>query len=104
MRWFRRSRSFGGDHASGRILVPFYERLVEALEALGYVRPDDQTPAEFARDVAASLNRIPQLAELGEAPPLITQQFYRVRYGDTILNDAETAAVNAALERLNRLR
>jgi transglutaminase-like putative cysteine protease len=101
-RWWNRSRSLGGVNASGRFLVPFYERFLEALEAHGYLRPAEQTPAEFARDVAASMDRVPQLAELGEVPPLITQQFYRVRYGDATLNDAETAAVNAALERLKR--
>ncbi len=101
-RWWRQSRDLGGAHSSRRLVVPFYERFVEAMLARGYVRPTEQTPAEFAEDVAARLGRIPQLAELNDVPDLITREFYRVRYGDATLNDTETAAVASALERLKR--
>jgi hypothetical protein len=100
IRWWRSARRLTDPRASGRLLVPFYERFIDVMSARGYVRSAGQTPAEFAHEVAARWNRIPQLADVGEAPALITHQFYRVRFGSVRLNDAETAAVNSALDRL----
>jgi hypothetical protein len=70
------------------------------MTARGLVRPADHTPAEFARDVAARLNGTLATAELGQAPGLITDCYYRVRFGDVELSPAEVSSVNTALERL----
>lgn len=98
--WWRIVRDRSGGKLSVRVSVPFYERFVDLMKARGFQRPSTQTPAEFARTVAARLDGRSQTAEISASPGVITDLFYRVRYGETTLNDAETAAVNAALERL----
>lgn len=98
--WWKTAGNLADRRFSARITVPFYERFVELMKARGFHRLQEETPAEFARTVSAKLNGTVESAELGESPGLITDLFYRVRYGDAPLTDAETASVNHALEQL----
>ena len=81
-------------------MVPFYERFVQLMSARGLTRPADRTPAEFAKSVSTRLDGAASSTELGLAPGLITDLYYRVRYGEKELSSAEMSSVNAALEKI----
>lgn len=97
--WFQNRE---GAAAEGRILVPFYERFLELMTARGLFRPSDQTPAEFAQAVARQLNGTPASADVGHATGVITDLFYRVRYGELELNPSEVSVVDEALLRIEQ--
>lgn len=97
-RWraYRRRRALarGGDSR-----IEFYRRLQELLARQGWRRRGNQTPREFAAEVAL---RLSEPARRAGEPALteVTEAFYQARFGREPLTPAESAAVNRALDDL----
>jgi len=75
--------------------VEFYQRFCRRLAAVGLRRRADQTPAEFARELAA---RSPTFAD---APGLV-HAYYEVAFGGHPLSPARRAGIEAFLNRLRQ--
>jgi hypothetical protein len=82
--WYRRRRENQFTKAP-RPSLPFYAEALELLEQMGYCRTAGQTPAELT----ASLRQ----AELRQPTSVLTQLFYRIRYGGETINSS-TPPVN----------
>ncbi len=76
--------------------LAFYVRMMKRLRALGHERASGQTPAAFAREVAA---REPE--SLGMVVPL-TELYYAIRFGGQTLNEAQIQFVRDGLTSLSR--
>jgi signal transduction histidine kinase len=72
-----------------RITVEFYFRMERILAKAGQIRRAALTPLEFARQSAF----MPQMLPVVEA-------FYRVRFGNVILNEEESQSILQTLDRL----
>ncbi len=83
-----------------RIVVAFYERFLAMMTAAGFTRRNDQTQREFARDVELALCDRLASAGLGGFPTQLADLFYRVRFGDGLLQPAEAIDVEGRLTRL----
>lgn len=77
--------------------VEFYLHYRRLLKNLGLTRGTSQTPAEFARELAA---RYPALSEA----PLLVNAYYDVAYGRRELVGERRQVVEAFLEKLHALR
>jgi hypothetical protein len=75
--------------------VDFYLQFLRRLQALGIRRPADQTPAEFARDLAA---RHPALGPASE----VVQAYYEVAFGDHALDSDRRRRIDTFLARLKK--
>jgi len=96
VRWLRQlilSRRAGWQRAGDAV---FYYRLCRRLSALGLRRRPDQTPAEFAADVAA---RHPALRPATE----VVSAYYGVIYGNHSLSPDRRQAFEEFLHKLNGL-
>lgn len=82
--------------------VEFFRRLETLLARHGLTRPTCQTHRQFARQAGEVLARSTGQAALGALPPMIAEAFYRVRFGRLALDPAAAAAIEAALEELDR--
>ncbi len=91
--WFRRRREKHFARAA-RPSLPFYAEALELIEQAGYSRAPGQTPAELT----ASL---PQ-AELRQPTSVLTQLFYRLRYGGETSNPAISPANEQSFLAQNR--
>ncbi|HOW72984.1 MAG TPA: transglutaminaseTgpA domain-containing protein [Phycisphaerae bacterium] len=74
----------------------FYRRFRRRLRSLGLRRPADQTPAEFAAELA---RRYPSLSDA----PSVVRAYYRVAFGRGGLLPSEKAHIEAFLQRLRTL-
>jgi transglutaminase-like putative cysteine protease len=83
--------------------VAFYERFEQLVAAAGYQRLPQQTPLEFAQAIGGQLFDMPSRRIAARAPRQVVEAFYRVRYGGQILADDEYAAVERALDDLQRV-
>lgn len=99
-RWWRSARRLDANSASRYVAVPFYEQFLEQMRSRGYLRPAARTPLEFAREVSHNLHGQSATSDLSLMPGLITDMYYRVRYGDQELDAGQMSSVNAALEKL----
>ena len=80
--------------------VSFYERFLRIVARLGIRQQPTQTAREFVRD---SLERLqPQLAaaNMGAWPDEMVDVFYRVRFGNAVLNPQEAEALDTRLSQL----
>lgn len=102
-RWLSR---FGGRVALGerdaRTRVEFYRRLEALLARLGLTRSTSQTQREFAREAGTIIVDATGQQNLAELPVRIVEAFYRVRFGDTPLDNPQAEAVEQALRELRQ--
>jgi len=80
--------------------IEFYERFVRLMQSRGLLREATQTQYEFATQAAERLAVDLRTANLNEVPRVVSDVFYRVRFGDEALSDAEAAQIEALLSRL----
>ena len=76
----------------------FYYRLEKMLESCGWIRKDNVTPAEFARDTAPHLAS--RDVDSREILSRFADAFYRVRYGKRKLSENELHDLDASLSQL----
>jgi protein-glutamine gamma-glutamyltransferase len=94
----RRSRRTGDADASR--LAPFYARFVRLLARQGRSPKMGQTPREFAAEISEALRtRSKSEADAG-APLLLTDAYYRVRFGGQEITPDEQRSLDAAVDRL----
>ena len=106
-RWGRRLAR--GDRPDASMLNAgdsFFRRLQQLLGARGVTRPRAETPREFARRAAEFLIGLGAGAEaVADVPPLVVDAFYRLRFGDLPLSEADRDHLSARLDALEaRLR
>ncbi len=77
--------------------VEFYRRFCHLLHDLGLTRRDEQTPAEFAAELAE------HYADFSEAPDLV-RAYYEVAYGRRSLSTERQTRIHTFLRRLKRLK
>ncbi|HSW46236.1 MAG TPA: DUF3488 and DUF4129 domain-containing transglutaminase family protein [Phycisphaerae bacterium] len=90
------ARCAGGGRADARPEVEFYQRFLLRLKHLGLQRRPEQTPAEFAEELARNW---PAFAP---APELV-QAYYGVVFGRRVLPDDHRVAIEAFLQALRSL-
>lgn len=107
-RAFRRRRRWTEDvRASSRPKVAFYERLLAILARRGMERRPEQTPREFAAEVARWLAPVnSDMASSGDPPALlparVVESFYLVRFGAATLDKSEADQIEQALTKLDQ--
>lgn len=99
-RWTRQRR--GTALADGEQTVEFYRRLERILAEHGVARPATQTQREFATVAGGQLAETPHLRRAALLPRSVVEAFYVVRFGNRPLDAAAEAAVQQALEELER--
>ncbi len=82
--------------------VEFYERFARLMQSRGLQREPAQTQQEFAMQAAESLELELRAANLGEVPRAVSDFYYRVRFGDETLSDADAGRVESHLSFLER--
>ena len=80
--------------------IEFYERFVRLMQSRGLQRAATQTQHEFATQAAEALALELRAASLNEVPRAVSDVFYRVRFGDETLSDAEATRIEALLSQL----
>ena len=85
---------------ASRRWIEFYERFVRLMQSRGLQRAATQTQHEFATLAAETLVLELREARLHEVPRAVSEVFYRVRFGDETLSDAEATQIEALLSRL----
>jgi hypothetical protein len=98
-RWLGRLKH-GGERQ--RRTVEFYERFRKICALYGLERASAQTQREFACVVRRTLSRPLRAAGLAELPAELTDWFYRVRFGDYRLSEAQLATLEQRLCDLER--
>jgi hypothetical protein len=84
-----------------RQIVAFYVRLEKLLADLDIVRAPSQTQREFAGAAAQRLAALgPRIAPAADVPTQIVDAFYRVRFGQSTLDNLQTEAIEQGLSRL----
>lgn len=84
------------DRASGRH-VDFYDHFIRVLRRHGHTRARSQTPLEFALLIQVKLAPTLAAAGLGSFPSQLVQQFYGVRFGDSLPTDDEQTLLRSQL-------
>ena len=80
--------------------IEFYERFARLMQSRGLQREPTQTQHEFAAQAAERLAVDLRVASLHEVPRAVSDVFYRVRFGDETLSDAEATHIEALLSQL----
>ncbi|MGE0607263.1 MAG: DUF3488 and DUF4129 domain-containing transglutaminase family protein [Pirellulales bacterium] len=80
-------------------VVLFYRRFEQVLAKRKLVRATGQTQREFARDIGGRLADTTD-SRAAAAPRMVTDAFYRVRFGGQALDNAELDGVEKALQTL----
>ncbi len=100
--WFvrriRGTRPRTGDQRNSH--VEFYRRLENTLQRHHMQRPRNQTQREFAEIVGSRLADHSATQAVAGVPGHVAGAFYRVRFGQTTLDNSEADAVEHALIRL----
>lgn len=78
--------------------VLFYQRMLLLLQTKGYAKPPESTPSEFVESIKQEIPD-PYMQDLS----FLTSLFYRSRFGNHLLTEAEMAAVRESLTRLKGL-
>ncbi len=77
--------------------IGFYERFARLMQSRGLQREPAQTQHEFAAHAAQTLDLELRAANLNGVPCVVSELFYRVRFGDETLSDAEADQVESQL-------
>ncbi|MFO1093405.1 MAG: transglutaminaseTgpA domain-containing protein [Planctomycetaceae bacterium] len=105
-RLWRLLRRIRGDSSAvrrGAPIVAFYERFRRAAARAGYERAGPQTPREFAQKVGEQIGAGKGLPNLSPPiPQFVTENYYRVRYGDEELPSDLLAALQRQLDDFER--
>lgn len=101
--WFAWPRWRGREPQQKTPRVAFYDRFEQLVASAGYHRLPQQTPLEFAQAVGGQLFDMPSRRVAARAPRQVVEAFYRVRYGGHALGEEEHAAVERALDDLQRV-
>ncbi|MBL8851013.1 MAG: DUF4129 domain-containing protein, partial [Planctomycetaceae bacterium] len=82
-------------------VVPFYERFRAIAARAGYERAGPQTPREFARNISQRMGdgTAPRPVEI---PQLVTESYYRVRFGEEQLPADLVQKLQSQLDELER--
>jgi transglutaminase-like putative cysteine protease len=81
----------------------FFSRCVRVLRKFGFEREDSQTPQELTRDAGEFLVREKGVVSSKEWLQLLTQSYYRLRFGGgRSLSDQDQAEVQAAIKNLEK--
>lgn len=89
------------DASSQTIGNQFFRRLLQLLETRGITRPGAETPREFARRAARFLAESGGGADgVADVPPLVVEAFYRLRFGNHPLSEADKEHLAARLDAL----
>ena len=97
----RMARGDRSDPSSQAVGNSFFRRLLQLLESSGVTRPAAETPREFARRAAVFLSGQNLGHEIvADVPPLVVDAFYRTRFGDHPLTEADHRHLIARLDAL----
>ncbi|MCK4375850.1 MAG: transglutaminase domain-containing protein, partial [Candidatus Brocadiae bacterium] len=97
----RRSRRRGRRDRTLR----FYQELLRILRKKGMTRPPHVTPREFAQAAGAQLAEANEDGQVVQAAlGLVTDMYYRARFGGYELTDVQSARVREALQTLARAK
>ena len=97
----RMTRGEAADTSSQAVGNSFFRRLLQLLEASGISRPVAETPREFARRAAEFLAGPGAGHEaVADVPPLVVDAFYRTRFGNHDLSEADHRHLVARLDAL----
>ncbi|MBC8116659.1 MAG: DUF3488 domain-containing protein [Candidatus Saccharimonas sp.] len=91
-RGWRRSRQ-----PTARQWIEFYERFTRLMQLRGLQREPTQTQQEFAALATETLDLELRSANLNGVPHAVSEFFYRVRFGDETLSDAEASLIESQL-------
>ncbi|MDX1930881.1 MAG: DUF3488 and transglutaminase-like domain-containing protein [Pirellulaceae bacterium] len=81
----------------------FFARCVRVLRKFGFERDDSQTPQELTREAADYLVREKGVASSNEWLNVLTQSYYRLRFGGgRTLNEQDQAEVQTAIRNLEK--
>lgn len=102
-RWWRqRRRRVGSIERQRRARVAFYRRLEALLARRGLTRAAWQTQREFAREAGPKLATALGRPQLSDLPAHVVEAFYQVRFGQRLLDEHQTLAVEQAIAELER--
>ena len=79
-----------------------FHRMERLLAKHGHRRLKEQTPLEYANDVASAWAHDPGLGQVADIPKKIVQAFYRVRYGYHSLSSGETKKLDEMVSKLDK--
>lgn len=82
--------------------IEFYRRLETLLGEHGLRRSEGQTPREFAEVASQRLQKMTADSELAAVPPRVVEYFYRVRFGNGRLDNAEVKRLETWLGSLRQ--
>ena len=83
-------------------IVRFYERFREICEQNGQRRGESQTEREFVGEMNSAWGERLQAAGLGEFPGWLVEQFYKVRFGETLSATLDESSIEQQLSQLER--
>jgi hypothetical protein len=87
--------------SAGMAGIHFYRRLLRLLAEFGLDRPPAETPREFARRAAIFLaGQGSGLEAVADVPPLVVEEFYRIRFGEHTIREDDFERVTARLDAL----
>jgi protein-glutamine gamma-glutamyltransferase len=101
LRWSRLQAARAARLRRGR-RVEFYERFRQLCERESWTLSSGQTPREFAARVRTHLAERPIPSHLALFPVELTEDFYRVRFGDIDLPEPRIDALNTRLHELEQ--
>ena len=85
-----------------RQIVPFYEKMIGTLKREHNLeRGPYQTQREFASEVADHFTEHPGQSDIQSAVEMITEAFYRVRFGERPLNNHSAEQVERMAKELD---
>jgi hypothetical protein len=96
----RALRASRGESGRGNSTIEFYERFRKLASRAGLERPQTQTQREFADHVEHALASRRDGDGVRKTPGFVTNDFYRVRFGEETLSDDERQALSARLDAL----
>jgi hypothetical protein len=89
--------------AAVRRRVEFYERFRKLAAADGLSRGESETQREFGRTVDSRWEPLLATADLGGVSANLTELFYRVRFGEKELDQAEADDIDRSLTQLEKI-
>ena len=88
----------GRDHRG--VDMAIYDRMERILNRHGFRRADEQTPQEFAREIASTLQSSSGPTQAATILNRIVSAFYRVRYGGQVIPDDDRIRLEESLSAL----